>query len=128
MFLDLFFGGARMDAKRTDLEKKLTDSMRQTAAIAAELQALDQGNLTPHFDQIELPAHDIGQQLSQMIQSTRGREIAATNLDNAACPDCGLSCPVETFNRIVQSIDGPIELTELVACCRRCRRSFFPST
>jgi hypothetical protein len=27
----------------------------------------------------------------------------------------------------VHSMDGPVELIETVAHCRRCRRSFFPS-
>jgi hypothetical protein len=35
---------------------------------------------------------------------------------------------VEIEARPVTSMDGPIELTEPVAHCRRCRRSFFPST
>jgi hypothetical protein len=34
---------------------------------------------------------------------------------------------VEPAQRQVHSMDGPIELTESVAHCRRCRRSFFPS-
>jgi hypothetical protein len=36
-------------------------------------------------------------------------------------------CKVEMEVRNVHSMDGPIELTEPVAHCRRCRRSFFPS-
>jgi hypothetical protein len=34
---------------------------------------------------------------------------------------------VDTHNREVSSMDGPLELTEAIARCRRCRRSFFPS-
>ena len=116
-----------MDAKRTQLESKLEFHLEQAATLAAELQAVDQGNQTPHFDQIELPAHEVGQQLSRLIQTTRAREVAAENLDEAACPDCARRCPVHTRNRQVSSMDGPIELTENVAHCRHCRRSFFPS-
>ena len=116
-----------MDAKRNALEEKLADLMKQTAVIAAELQAIEQGPQTPHYDQIELPAHEVGQRLSRMIQTSRVRDVAAANLEEAACPDCHQACPVETHNREVQSMDGPIELTETVAHCRRCRRSFFPS-
>lgn len=116
-----------MDAKRSALEEKLADLLNQTAVIAGELQALEQGPQTPHYDQIELPAHEVGQRLSRMIQSSRVREVAAANLAEACCPDCDQACPVETHNREVQSMDGPIELTETVAHCRRCRRSFFPS-
>lgn len=117
-----------MDAKRADLEGKLQELLTQASAVAAELQAVDQGGQTPHFDQVELPAHEVGQQLSRMIQTARSREIAAENLDQAGCPDCGRACPVHTETREVRSMDGPIELTENVAYCRRCRRLFFPST
>ena len=116
-----------MDAKQIALEEKLADLLKQTAVIAAELQAIEQGGQTPHYDQIESPAHEVGQRLSRMIQTSRVREVAATNLEEACCPDCHQACTVETQQREVQSIDGPIELTETVAHCRRCRRSFFPS-
>lgn len=116
-----------MDAKRTALEAKLEDYLKQASAIAAELQALEQGRQTPHFDQIELPAHEVGQRLSRLIQTTRAREVAAEGLQSVPCPDCGRLCNVETQQREVQSMDGPIELTETMAQCRPCRRSFFPS-
>lgn len=116
-----------MEARQFALEKKLSDLLKQASATAAQLQALEQGATTPHFDQIELPAHEVGQRLSLMIQTSRARDVAADHLEDAPCPDCRGSCAVETRNREVQSIDGPLELTETVAHCRRCRRSFFPS-
>ena len=116
-----------MDAKRSELEAKLEDYLKQASAIAAQLQALEQSRLTPHFDQIELPAHEVGQRLSRLIQTTRARDVAADGLQSVACPDCGCQCSVETREREVQSMDGPIELTETMAHCRPCRRSFFPS-
>jgi hypothetical protein len=116
-----------MDAKRTELERKLENYLKQASAIAAELQALDQGDRTPHFDQIELPAHEVGRRLSRMVQTTRAREVAADGLQSVPCPDCDRLCRVETQEREVQSVDGPIQLTETVAHCRPCRRSFFPS-
>jgi hypothetical protein len=117
-----------MDAKRRQLEEKLQFHLQQAATLAADLQAVDQGSKTPHFDEIELPAHEVGQQLSRRIQTTRAREVAADHLQEAACPDCGHRCRVETQSRPVCSLDGPIELSENVAHCLRCRRSFFPST
>lgn len=116
-----------MDAKRAVLEEKLADSLKQASKLAAELQALDQGTATPHFDDIELPAHEVGQRLSRMIQSSRVRDVAADKLGDAPCPDCRQACRIETRDREVHSIDGLIEITETVAYCRRCRRSFFPS-
>lgn len=116
-----------MDAKQADLEEKLANLLKQTAKVAAELQAIEQGPGTPHYDQIEMPAHEAGQRLSQMIQSVRAGEVAAVQETQVACPDCGKSCGIETRRRLVHSMDGPVELVETVAPCRRCRRSFFPS-
>jgi len=116
-----------MDANRTRLEAKLEENLKQASAVAAELQSLEQGSETPHFDQIELPAHDVGQRLSRLIQTTRSREVAADGLQSAPCPDCSCLCRVEPREREVLSMDGSIELTETMAYCRSCRRSFFPS-
>ena len=116
-----------MDAKRSALEEKLASLLKQTAATAAELQALEQGTATPHYDEIEWPAHEAGQRLSRLIQSSRVREVAAAHLAEANCADCQQACPVETRQREVHSVDGPVEISENVAHCRRCRRSFFPS-
>lgn len=117
-----------MDAKQARLEEKLAELLRQTAAVASQLQAVEQGPGTPHYDQIELPAHETGQRLSQMIQSARSGNVAAEQPPQVACPDCGKSCPVQTQSRSVHSMDGSVSLGETVAYCRPCRRSFFPST
>jgi len=122
-----FWEVGRMDAQQMLLKEKLQDLLKQASSVAAEIQAIEQGDGLPHFDQIELPAHALGQQFSRMIQSERSREVAASRLADATCPDCGCTCRVETQRREVNSMDGPIELTETVASCRRCRRSFFPS-
>jgi hypothetical protein len=116
-----------MDAKRQRLERKLEDLLSQASAVAAELQAVEQGPGTPHYDQIELPAHALGQRLSRLIQCERAREVAAAGLADAACPTCGRKCAVQTKTRQVHSMDGPAEVVETVAKCRHCRRSFFPS-
>ena len=107
--------------------KKLEELLKQTAEVSAQLQALEQVASVPHFDQIELPAHAVGQRLSRLIQTNRAREVAATTPPKVVCLDCGQSCKVDSFNRKVSSMDGPVELTETVARCRPCRRSFFPS-
>lgn len=116
-----------MDAKRQQLEEKLELQLMQAAHTAAELQALEQGDRVPHFDEIEMPAHDLGKKLSRAIQCERAREVALQELGKVRCPDCRQQCQVEIEMRDVHSMDGPIELTEPVAHCRRCRRSFFPS-
>lgn len=117
-----------MDAKQQRLQKKLEDLLAQATAVAAEMQAIEQGPGTPHYDQIELPAHALGQKFSRMIQRERAREVAAAGLADAPCPQCGRKCVVKTKPREVHSMDGPLDLTETIAKCRPCRRSFFPST
>lgn len=116
-----------MDATEAELKKKLEHHLQQATKAAAEIQALEQGDQVPHFDQIELPAHALGQRFSRAIQEERAREVALAKLGRVYCPDCKKQCRVEIEPREVSSIDGPIELTEPVAHCRPCRRSFFPS-
>jgi hypothetical protein len=116
-----------MDTRQVELREKLDRLLREATHVAAELQAIDQGDQTPHFDQIELPAHELGKRLSRMVQTERSREVAADGLADAACPACGCRRRVETKTREVNSMDGPLEITETAAYCRPCRRSFFPS-
>ena len=116
-----------MDAKQAELEKKLADILKQATDIACQIQAIEQGPVTPHYDQIEIPAHEVGQRLSRMVQASRTGEVAAQQRTECDCPDCGRSCRVEVSKREVQSMDGPVGLIETVAHCHRCRRSFFPS-
>ena len=117
-----------MDAKEQQLEEKLEFHLQQASAAAVELQVFRQGDGVPHYDDIELPAHETGKRLSRAIQGERARELALREVGEVRCPDCKQQCKVEIEVRNVHSMDGPIELTEPVAHCRRCRRSFFPST
>ena len=116
-----------MDAKQVELEKDLAEILKQAADVACQIQAFEQGAVTPHYDQIEIPAHEVGQRLSRMVQTSRTSEMAAQQQAESECPDYGRSCRVEVNKRKVHSMDGPVELIETVAHCRRCRRSFFPS-
>ncbi len=116
-----------MDAKQKELEDKLAGILSQAAGVASQLQALKQGAETPHYDQIEMPAHELGQRLSRMVQLERVGEISAAHATQTQCPECRNKCPVESNSRQVTSVDGPVELLEAVAFCRHCRRSFFPS-
>ena len=116
-----------MDAKQTELERKLAEILKQAAEVASQIQAVEQGPATPHYDEIELPAHEVGQRLSRMVQEHRAGDVAAEQRTESDCPGCGRSCCVVVNKREVGSMDGPVELIETVAHCRRCRRSFFPS-
>jgi hypothetical protein len=116
-----------MDAKIAQLKEKFEFHLKQATEVAAQLQGIEQGDRVPHYDEIELPAHEMGQRFSRAIQEERARELALKGFKETRCPDCKQLCRVEIEPRPVTSMDGPIELTEPVAHCRRCRRSFFPS-
>ena len=117
-----------MDAKQVALEQELSELLQRASEVASRLQKLEQGRGTPHYDEIESAAHEVGQRLSRMVQHTRAGDIAIEHPREAACPDCRRRCPVETVTRQVTSTDGPVDITETIACCTCCRRSFFPST
>jgi hypothetical protein len=84
-----------MDANRQQLQKKLEDLLSPAMAVAVQMLGMDQGGQTPHLDDIELPAHALGQHLSRMMQEGRAREVAA----EAACPTCFHSCRVTRHQR-----------------------------
>ena len=76
-----------MDAKKSSLDKKLQDLLSQASTVATEIQALEQGPGTPHFDQIELPAHGVdgeGNKLSSqgngnVLEQSRGSRSDPSN-------------------------------------------------
>ncbi|APZ91434.1 hypothetical protein [Fuerstiella marisgermanici] len=117
-----------MDAKQQELDDRLAEILRQAADVASQIQRREQGPGTPHYDQIETAAHDVGQRLSRMVQQDRIAQVSANHATEAVCPECRNKCPAESNSRQVTSVDGPVELMETVAFCGRCRRSFFPST
>jgi hypothetical protein len=82
---------------------------------------------TPHYSTIERAAVTLGLRLSRRAQERGAREIAAMCDSEVTCPTCQSTCQVETKTRDVISIDWAGELTEAVAHCRKCRRSFFPA-
>lgn len=124
---------AKTIAKTAALKEKLDKCLAQATSIACELQAIEQGGETPHYDDIELPAHALGQRFSRMIQTERSCEVALNEAEQVACPDCSnrgkakAKRRVEIKRRTVNSMDGPTEIAEATAKCPRCRRAFFPS-
>ena len=57
-----------MDAKEVLLKEKLEFHLKAAASAASAIQGIEQGSKTPHFDQIEQPAHELGKRFSRMIQ------------------------------------------------------------
>ena len=117
-----------MDASEQGRERKKRELLRELAELHLEEMA-EAGDFdqTPHFGAIERTASELGKRLSREVQERAAREVAAEGQAQAACPTCGAVCEATSQQRTVAGMDGPIELTEAVAHCRRCRRSFFPS-
>jgi len=117
-----------MDAAEQSREEKKNRLLTQLAELMIEEQ-VEQGVFleTPHFSIIERRAITLGRRLSRQAQERGAREVAANCDSQVSCPTCQSICPVEPKTRLVTSLDGPVELTETVAHCQTCRRSFFPS-
>jgi hypothetical protein len=117
-----------MDDGRSEKRRELERILQQAAVLAAQLQHEEWPvGETPHYSQIETAANDVGQALSCEIQTAVSREVAAEHPPDTPCPDCGAVCRVDLEKREILTISGPTEITESVAKCRTCRRSFFPS-
>ena len=117
-----------MDAENQVRQQRKRQLIQELAELHLE-EMVEAGDFdrTPHFSTIERAASSLGRQLSREVQARASREVAADSPPRAPCPTCETSCEVTTKRRTVKSLDGPVELTEAVAECRPCRRSFFPS-
>jgi len=80
------------------------------------------------FAQMELLGHGLGKELSGRVQQALVARQAEQMPRVFGCPTCGRECPAETHSNTMESLDGEIELAEVRCHCRKCRRSFFPST
>lgn len=117
-----------MDDSLEKIEEELRDTLQRAARLAAEVgrRRVPPGEV-PHYSQIESQAHAVAQQLGQSIQAQRTEQISQGSDRQASCPGCRRQCHVNHRRRTITSLDGPTEITEAVARCRHCRRSFFPS-
>jgi hypothetical protein len=100
----------------------------QTAEMKVSLDRADgkiQG--VPHYSEIEKAAHELGRQISRMVQAMHVNQVVAEQPETAPCPKCGKRCKLHPKKRKVVSGDGPVELQELAGHCPCCRRAFFPS-
>jgi hypothetical protein len=117
-----------MDAAPNSHDEEKQRLLTRLAELMIEEQ-VEQGVFlgTPHYSIIERAAMKLGRDLSRQAQERGAREVAARCAAEVACPSCQAMCRVEVKKRKVTSTDGPVELTETVAFCCRCKRSFFPS-
>lgn len=116
-----------MDGTAATLKEELDHLLHQAAEVSV---ALDRANGTivgiPHYSVIETRAHELGQQLSRLIQARQMGQFAAHAADFAPCPKCGTRCELDRKERRITSIDGSLMVEEPVGHCPRCRRGFFP--
>jgi hypothetical protein len=117
-----------MDAASNALEAEKLRLLERLAEIEVEQQR-ERGLLdeVPHFSEIEEAGQTLGRLLSCLSQARLANEVAACAEGPRDCPTCGKACAVETVQRIVTGLDGPVEIMELKAHCPTCRRDFFPS-
>lgn len=115
-----------MDGKQAALEARMESLLQELATVKAELDRGETGEV-PHYSEIESSAHNLGRRLSQAIQQERMLQLAGSAGSKARCPDCGCWCRLELKQRTISSVDGPADVCEPIARCKRCQRSFFPS-
>jgi hypothetical protein len=117
-----------MDAQSQARQRRKRQLLRELAELHLE-EMVEAGDFdqTPHFSTVERAAVELGKQLSRETLERASREAITGGQTQAPCPTCGTLCDVTTKRRTVKSIGGPVALTEAVADCRRCRRSFFPT-
>ena len=115
------------DARTAPLKERLEKLLREAAEVEVELSRAE-GVIAgiPHYSVIEGRAHGLGQQLSREVQQRQMRELAASQSLSAKCPGCGTRCDLHLCCREVKSVDGSLELQELIGECPCCRGAFFP--
>ena len=117
-----------MDAKCQTRQRRKRQLVQELVELHME-EMVEAGDFdqTPHFGVLERAASEFGKQLARETLEQASREAVTGGQAQAPCPTCGTLCDVTTKCRTVKGVDGPITLTEAVADCRPCRRSFFPS-
>ena len=79
------------------------------------------------FAQIERRAHEVGQRIAAQLTAEALANAADEQASAADCPTCTTACRVTRKERLMTTLDGPLEYLEPVAYCVACRRDFFPS-
>lgn len=117
-----------MDDRNSVLRKKAAKLLREAAEAKVALdRAEGKINGVPHYSVIENTAHEVGRELSRLVQQMHLTELIANQPLSGRCPKCHAQHGLKLKKRTVTSGDGPVEVTELVGDCTCCRQAFFPS-
>src|SRR5689334_3725539 len=79
------------------------------------------------FTDMEAAGHKFGRAVAQMTTERLALARAQRLSGPQPCPTCGHPCPLVHRERELETIDGPMDLSEAVCHCSACRRDFFPS-
>ena len=117
-----------MDGRNSALREKAEKLLREAAEAKVALDRAE-GMIkgVPHYSVIENAAHEIGCEISRLVQQMHVAELVANQPLSGKCPACDTRHPLKVKKRTVTSGDGPVELIELVGDCPCCRKAFFPS-
>jgi hypothetical protein len=79
------------------------------------------------FHVLESAGHALGRAVARATTERLALARAERLTEPQPCPSCGQPAPVVDRERLLETGDGPIELSEPVCHCSACRRDFFPS-
>jgi DNA polymerase II large subunit len=117
-----------MEGGNSALREKVAKLIREAAEAKVALDRAE-GKIkgVPHYSVIEDAAHELGREVSRLVQQIHMTDLLARQSLSGKCPQCGGRQALRTQHRTVASGDGPVDLIELVGDCTCCRRAFFPS-
>ena len=110
--------------------RKLSEQEWQTFLDVAdhlELPVRELLDKDVRFTALEAAGHRLGRAVAQMTTERLALARAQRLSGPQPCPTCGHQCPLVHRERELETIDGPMDLSEAVCHCSACRRDFFPS-
>lgn len=105
------------------LFEQLVEALVEEGVEASEFEI---GSL--RYAQMEALGHGLGKELSRRVQEALADRQFAEMAKTYRCPQCDRECPAEKGKKQMSSLDGEVQLSEVRCFCRKCRKSFFPST
>ena len=82
-----------MDSRMDKLQTEFDDALQAAAEAALRLEEASPDYVkVPHYSSIERHAHEVGRQVSQLIQQRRVGLVAIEAGRHCSCPGCGKQC------------------------------------
>lgn len=113
----------KQGSRVAELFKELVEALVDDALETGEYE-ID----SMRYAQMELLGHGLGKDLSRQVQEALSERQRNQMSETYPCPECGRECAAERGRKTVMSLDGEVELPEVRCTCKKCRKSFFPST